>query len=134
MSIIKNIYAEGELQESSTIRKNRIVQTEGKREVEREVSFYNLEIILAIGYRVRSHRGSQFRQWVTARLNEYLVKGFTMDDDCMKEMRNFGEDYFDELDEETSLSSYHGLALSKEGLLIGLFHPHIYAFDLGLEV
>ncbi|KEF36129.1 virulence protein [Schinkia azotoformans MEV2011] len=94
---IKNIYAEGELQESATIRKNRIVQTEGKREVEREVSFYNLEIIIAIGYRVRSHRGTQFRQWATERLNEYLVKGFTMDDDRLKEMRNFGQDYFDEL-------------------------------------
>lgn len=94
---IKNIYAEGELQESATIRKNRIVQTEGKREVEREVSFYNLEMILAIGYRVRSHRGTQFRQWATERLNEYLVKGFTMDDDRLKEMRNFGQDYFDEL-------------------------------------
>lgn len=94
---IKNIYVEGELQESATIRKNRIVQTEGKREVEREVSFYSLEMILAIGYRVRSHRGTQFRQWATERLNEYLVKGFTMDDDRLKEMRNFGEDYFDEL-------------------------------------
>lgn len=94
---IKNIYAEGELQESATIRKNRIVQTEGKRKVEREISFYNLEMIIAIGYRVRSHRGTQFRQWATERLNEYLVKGFTMDDDRLKEMRNFGEDYFDEL-------------------------------------
>lgn len=94
---IKNIYAEGELQESATIRQNRIVQTEGKRRVGREVSFYNLEMILAIGYRVRSHRGTQFRQWATERLNEYLVKGFTMDDDRLKEMRNFGEDYFDEL-------------------------------------
>src|SRR5690625_4243840 len=94
---IKNIYAVGELQESATIRKNRIVQLEGKREVEREVSFYNLEMMIAIGYRVRSHRGTQFRQWATERLNEYLVKGFTMDDDRLKEMRNFGQDYFDEL-------------------------------------
>lgn len=94
---IKNIYAEGELQESATIRKNRIVQTEGNREVERVVSFYNLEVIIAIGYRVRSYRGTQFRQWATERLNEYLVKGFTMDDDRLKEMRNFGQDYFDEL-------------------------------------
>lgn len=94
---IKNIYAEGELEESATIRKNRIVQLEGKREVEREVAFYNLEMIIAIGYRVRSHRGTQFRQWATERLNEYLVKGFTMDDDRLKEMRNFGQDYFDEL-------------------------------------
>jgi len=54
-------------------------------------------MIIAIGYRVRSHRGTQFRQWATERLNEYLVKGFTMDDDRLKEMRNFGEDYFDEL-------------------------------------
>ncbi|MBP1970161.1 hypothetical protein J2Z83_002279 [Virgibacillus natechei] len=94
---IKNIYAEGELHESASIRKNRIVQTEGKREIEREVSFYNLEMIIAIGYRVRSHRGTQFRQWATDRLNEYLIKGFTMDDNRLKEMRNFGQDYFDEL-------------------------------------
>ena len=92
-------------------------------------------MILAIGYRVCSHRGTQFRQWATARLNEYLVKGFTMNDDRLKEMRNFGEDYFDELDEYTSFSSYHGLALFKEGLLIDLFHPYVYAFDLeGNEV
>lgn len=94
---IKNIYAEGELQESATIRKNRIVQTEGQREVEREISFYNLEMILAIGYRVRSHRGTQFRKWATEHLNEYLVKGFTMDDERLKEIRHLGEDYFDEL-------------------------------------
>ncbi|WP_335872546.1 RhuM family protein [Bacillus sp. 2205SS5-2] len=82
------------MQESATIRKNRIVQIEGKR----EVSFYNLEMILAIGYRVRSYRGTQFRQWATERLNEYLVKGFTMDDDDrLKELRNFGQDYFAEL-------------------------------------
>lgn len=94
---IKNIYNEGELDEQSTIRRNRIVQVEGKREVEREVSFYNLDMILAVGFRVRSHRGTQFRQWATERLNEYLVKGFTMDDDRLKEIRNLGQDYFDEL-------------------------------------
>ena len=94
---IKNIYSEEELSENSTIRKNRIVQTEGNREVKREVSFYNLDMILAIGYRVRSQRGIQFRQWATERLSEYLIKGFTMDDEKLKEMRNFGEDYFDEL-------------------------------------
>lgn len=94
---IKNIYEEGELRENATIRKNRIVQIEGAREVEREVSFYNLEMIIAVGYRVRSHRGTQFRQWATERLNEYLVKGFTMDDERLKEIRNLGQDYFDEL-------------------------------------
>lgn len=94
---IKNIFNEKELNEESTIRKNRIVQTEGNRQVEREVTFYNLDMILAVGYRVRSQRGTQFRQWSTERLSEYLIKGFTMDDEKLKEMRNFGEDYFDEL-------------------------------------
>jgi len=94
---INNIYKENELEEYSTIRKNRIVQSEGNREVERDISFYNLEMIIAIGYRVRSTRGTQFRRWATKRLNEYLVKGFTMDDERLKSMRNIGEDYFDEL-------------------------------------
>src|SRR5699024_1820972 len=94
---IKNIYEEKELLEKATIRKNRIVQKEGNRSVEREVSFYNLEMIIAVGYRVRSHRGTQFRRWATERLNEYIVKGFTMDDDRLKDIRNLGEDYFDEL-------------------------------------
>jgi hypothetical protein len=94
---IKNIYAEGELNENRTIRENRIVQNEGNRQVERPVRFYNLEMIIAIGYRVRSNRGTQFRRWATERLNEYLVKGYTMDDERLKNMRNFGDDYFDEL-------------------------------------
>lgn len=94
---IKNIYKENELDEKATIRKNQIVQKEGNRNVEREVLFYNLEMILAVGYRVRSHRGTQFRQWATERLKEYLIKGFTMDDKRLKEMRNLGDDYFDEL-------------------------------------
>src|SRR5690625_4959150 len=94
---IKNIFKENELDEKGTIRKNLIVQKEGNRNVEREVSFYNLDMILAVGYRVRSHRGTQFRQWATERLKEYLVKGFAMDDDRLKEMRNLGDDYFEEL-------------------------------------
>lgn len=94
---IVNIYSEGELEEISTNRKNRIVQTEGNRSVKREVSFYNLEMILAIGYRVRSQSGTQFRRWATERLNEYIVKGFTMNDERLKEVKNLGQDYFDEL-------------------------------------
>jgi len=94
---IINIYEENELEENRTIRKNRIVQNEGNRRVERDVNFYNLEMIIAVGYRVRSHRGTQFRRWATERLNEYLIKGFTMDDERLKEMKNLGEDYFDEL-------------------------------------
>nr|WP_272505985.1 virulence RhuM family protein [Natronobacillus azotifigens] len=94
---IKNIYEEAELQEEQTCKYYLQVQNEGSREVKRKAKHYNLEMIIAIGYRVRSHRGTQFRQWATERLNEYLVKGFTMDDDRLKEMRNFGQDYFDEL-------------------------------------
>ena len=94
---IKNIYEEGELKEEATCKYYLQVQDEGSRQVKRKAKHYNLEMIIAIGYRVRSHRGTQFRQWATERLNEYLVKGFTMDDDRLKEIRNFGQDYFDEL-------------------------------------
>ncbi|GAA0607566.1 virulence RhuM family protein [Virgibacillus siamensis] len=94
---INNIFKEEELQEKSTCKYYLLVQKEGTREVERKAKHYNLEMIIAIGYRVRSHRGTQFRKWATERLNEYLVKGFAMDDDRLKEMRNFGQDYFDEL-------------------------------------
>ena len=93
-----NIFDEGELQREATIRKFRIVRAEGRREVSRDVEHYRLEAILAVGYRVRSHRGTQFRQWATARLSEYLVKGFTMDDERLKNPPGKGQkDYFDEL-------------------------------------
>jgi len=94
---IQNIFDEGELAPDATIRKYRIVQTEGKREVSRLVDHYHLDVVLAVGYRVRSHRGTQFRRWATERLREYLVKGFVMDDERLKEGRGFGPDYFDEL-------------------------------------
>ena len=90
-----NIYDEGELDPSATIRKFRIVQTEGNREVSRTVDHYNLDAILAVGYRVRSHRGTQFRIWATERLREYLIKGFAMDDARLK--RAGGGNYFEEL-------------------------------------
>ncbi len=93
-----NIFEEGELEPGSTVRKFRIVRTEGTREVAREIEHYSLPAILAVGYRVRSHRGTQFRQWATARLSEYLVKGFTMDDERLKNPPGKGQkDYFDEL-------------------------------------
>ncbi len=94
---IRNIYQENELEEESTCKDYLQVQKEGTRQVNRNVKHYNLELIIAIGYRVRSHRGTQFRRWATERLNEYMVKGFTMDDERLKEMRTFGQDYFDEL-------------------------------------
>jgi len=92
---IKNIYVEGELLPEATIRKFRIVQTEGNRQVSRIVDFYNLDVIIAVGYRVRSHRGTQFRQWATEHLREYIVKGFTLDDERLSEPD--GIEYFDEL-------------------------------------
>ena len=92
---IKEIYADGELTAVATIRQYRIVQTEGERRVERQVDHYNLEMILAVGYRVRSQRGTRFRQWATARLAEYLLKGFTLDDERLKQAGGGG--YFEEL-------------------------------------
>jgi hypothetical protein len=92
---IKGIYADNEQTPEATIRRYRIVQTEGKRQVTRLVDFYNLEMILSVGYRVRSHRGVQFRQWATERLKEFIVKGFAMDDERLAEPG--GIDYFDEL-------------------------------------
>jgi hypothetical protein len=92
-----NIYDEKEVSPEATIRKFRIVQTEGKRQVDRLVDHYNLDAILAVGYRVRSDRGTQFRQWATAQLRELLVKGFVLDDKRLKDGKSIGDDYFDEL-------------------------------------
>jgi hypothetical protein len=94
---LANIYAEGELDPRATIRSFRIVQREGDRDVARSIEHYSLDAILAVGYRVRSHRGTAFRQWATGRLGELLVKGFTLDDERLKEGRTLGADYFDEL-------------------------------------
>lgn len=93
---IKNVYKEGELKENATIRKFRIVQNEGRREVARVVDFYNLDIIISIGYRVKSHIATAFRQWATERLREYIVKGFVMDDERLKNP-DLPFDYFEEL-------------------------------------
>ncbi len=94
---IKNIFDEGELEEAATIRKFRIVQKEGKREVARQIDYYNLNMILAVGYRVRSHIGNQFRRWASEVLTEYMKKGFAMNDERLKNPKKFGGDYFDEL-------------------------------------
>jgi hypothetical protein len=95
---LKEIYADGELSQEATIRYHRIVRNEGNRTVSREIEHYNLDAILAVGLRVRSHRGTQFRQWAIARLSELLVKGFTMDDERLKNPPGPGHrGYFDEL-------------------------------------
>ena len=91
---VKNILEEGELLEEATVKEYLTVQTEGKRQVKRSVAHYALPLIIAVGYRVRSPRGTQFRQWATRTLGEYLVKGFAMDDERLKAPR---WDYFDEL-------------------------------------
>lgn len=95
---IKNIYAEGEVPDEATIRSFRIVQKEGSREVGRDVEFYNLDLIMAVGFRVRSERGLQFRRWATEKLKEYIVKGFVLDNERLKEPG--GLDYFDDLLEQ----------------------------------
>lgn len=95
-----NIYNEGELVQIATIRKFRIVRLEGTRQVSREIDHYNLDAILSVGYRVRSQRGTQFRQWATRILKEYLIKGFTMDDERLKNPpvgHSAVPDYFDEM-------------------------------------
>ncbi len=92
---LQNIVADAEIEPERTIRKFRIVQIEGAREVRRPIDHYHLDAILAVGYRVRSARGTQFRQWATAQLSEYLVKGFVMDDERLKHPG--GLDHFDEL-------------------------------------
>lgn len=94
---LSGIYEDRELDPGATIRKFRIVQTEGTRQVSRLVDHYSLDAILAVGYRVRSHRGTVFRQWATTRLSELLAKGFTLDDERIKAGHTVGGDYFDEL-------------------------------------
>jgi hypothetical protein len=97
---LRNVFEEGELEAGRTIRKFRMVRREGARDVAREIEHHNLDAILAVGYRVRSERGTQFRRWATERLREYLVKGFTLDDERLKNPPLHGSgvpDYFDEL-------------------------------------
>ena len=94
---VLSILEEGEQDREATVKEYLTVQQEGSRQVRRPVEHYNLDMILAVGYRVRSQRGTQFRQWATARLSELLVKGFTLDDERIKAGRTLGQDYFDEL-------------------------------------
>ena len=95
---LKNIYEEGELREESTVSKMEIVQTEGNRQVRRYVDFYNLDAIISVGYRVNSRQATKFRIWATGVLKEYMIKGFALDDERLKQGEAvFGKDYFHEL-------------------------------------
>ena|GEM_PF-143720 len=94
---LANIYAEEELEKESTCAKIAQVQTEGNRQVTRSVEFYNLDAIIAVGYRVNSKKATKFRQWATKTLREYIQKGFVLNEDMLKNGKPFGRDYFDEL-------------------------------------
>ena len=91
----KNIFTEGELRPEATVAKFATVQNEGNRQVERVIEYYNLDVIISVGYRVKSQRGVQFKIWATERLKEYMIKGFTMDDERLK--GNGGGNYWKEL-------------------------------------
>ena len=91
------IYETGELQKGATIRKIGIVQNEGERDVERAPLFYNLDAIIAVGYRVNSYQATQFRIWATSVLKEFIIKGYVLDDERLKQGKHFGKDYFDDL-------------------------------------
>ena len=92
---IKNIFSEGELIQNATVRNFRTVQIEGSREVERNIEYYNLDVIISVGYRVKSQQGTQFRIWATSRLKEHIIKGFTLNDDRFKSGNSMN--YFNEL-------------------------------------
>ena len=92
-----NIYEEEELTREATCSKKEQVQFEGNREVKRNLDFYNLDAIIAVGYRVNSKKATKFRQWATKTLKEYITKGFVLNDDMLKNGKPFGKDYFDEL-------------------------------------
>lgn len=97
---LKNIYSEGELDETATTEESSVVRQEGKRQVKRNVTFYSLEAIIAVGYRVNSTRGTQFRTWATEKLKNYILKGFAIDGDRFKYGTRFDTRYFEELLEE----------------------------------
>ena len=106
-----NIFSEGELAQNATIRKFRIVRLEGNRQVSIEIAHYSFPAILAVGYRVRSTRGTQFRQWATQTLEQYLIKGFVMDDERLKNPpigQSVVPDYFDEMLERIRDRQRHG--------------------------
>ena len=95
---IKKVYADSELEETATIRKFRIVQTEGSRKVQREVNHYNLQMIIAVGFKVNNERAVQFRKWASSIVKDYTIKGWVMDDERLKRGTYLTDKYFDEQD------------------------------------
>ena len=93
---IKKVYSDSELEETATIRKFRIVQTEGSRQVQREVNHYNLQMIIAVGFKVNNERAAQFRKWANGIVKDYTIKGWVMDDERLKRGTYLTDKYFDE--------------------------------------
>ncbi len=94
---LQNIYSDNELNREATVKEILTVQLEGQREVSRKLEYYNLDAVIAVGYRVSSHQATQFRVWATQTLKEFIIKGFVLDDERLKQGKRFGKDYFDEL-------------------------------------
>ncbi|BBB90705.1 MAG TPA: virulence RhuM family protein [Methylomusa anaerophila] len=94
---LQNIYSENELDREATVKEILTVQMEGQREVSRKLEYYNLDAVIAVGYRVSSRQATQFRVWATQTLKEFIIKGFVLDDERLKQGKRFGKDYFDEL-------------------------------------
>jgi len=94
---LQNIYKENELNREATVKEILTVQIEGQREVSRKLEYYNLDVVIAVGYRVSSRQATQFRIWATQTLKEFIIKGFVLDDERLKQGKRFGKDYFDEL-------------------------------------
>ena len=94
---LQNIYKENELDREATVKEILTVQIEGQREVSRKLEYYNLDAVIAVGYRVSSRQATQFRVWATQTLKEFIIKGFVLDDERLKQGTRFGKDYFDEL-------------------------------------
>lgn len=130
---LTNIFDEGELNKESTVRKFRTVQKEGDREVARNVDYYNLDAIISVGYRVNSYKATQFRIWATSILKEYLVKGFAMDDERLKQGKTlFGKDYFDEL-----LDRIRAIRTSEKRLYLkvtGIYEECSYDYDVNSPI
>lgn len=129
---LKNIYAEQELSEKATTEVFSVVQKEGSRQVKRNITCYNLDAIIAVGYRVNSKKATRFRQWATKTLKEYIIKGFVLNDDMMKNGKPFGKDYFDELlDRIREIRASERRAYQK---ITDIFEQCSYDFDKDSEV
>ena len=121
---LKKIYAEGELQMDSTVRNFRTVQTEGSRQVERDLEFCSIDAVISVGYRVNSYHATQFRIWATRTLKEYIIKGFVIDNERLKQGNQvFGRDYFNKI--STNSKQIRTLKKLRDTLLLKLISVQI---------